>query len=193
MILGVILSFELFLSSAEAGAIVSPEVSPKAALKSLDKLLDELKILEEGRQEGLKNATGNPKYKTDPRMVEFLSALSLVDSLFVVYHKYYNAINTLIHSDEKSAAAHEALATIKTSRQQSIQLAKVIQTRAGNFKLDSPGLSADKNLNFLQTVFEATHLKNEEIEAQLRTDFYSSPFTKYMTDMPVMPDVSDIS
>nr|XP_018896142.1 PREDICTED: uncharacterized protein LOC109029892 isoform X2 [Bemisia tabaci] len=163
-------------------------VSRKAAPKSAGQLMSELQVLEKIRQDSLKKAFGNPKYKADPRMMENLSVLSLVDSLFLEYHNYYNAMNKLIRSDEESTAAHQALTTIKSSRERLIKLYKAVTEKGG--KLQKPNVSTDNQMNLLETVFGKTLKKNDEIEAELRVEFEKSPFINHMKNMPNLPNES---
>nr|XP_018905237.1 PREDICTED: uncharacterized protein LOC109035882 isoform X2 [Bemisia tabaci] len=171
-------------------AVPAAVVSQKVAPKIVDQLLNDLREIETYRHEALKKALGNPKFKTDSSMVEFLSVLSLVDSLFVEYRNYYTAMNTLIHSDQKSKDAHEAMESIKRSTKRSFELDKTIKTKSE--KLYPPNLSVTGPTDLLQALFESTLEKNEEIEAELRTEFYSSPFTKNMKEMPQIPEMAEI-
>nr|XP_018905229.1 PREDICTED: uncharacterized protein LOC109035876 [Bemisia tabaci] len=180
----------LFVASTLAFAdarVVPAAVSPKASLESVDRSLNELKIIEMGRQEALKKALGNPKLKAD-YMIEFLSVLSMMDSLFTEHRKYYDAMNKLIHSDAKSTAAQEALATIKSSRERSIKLNEAIDASSG--KLNLPSTSMDSQLRDLQNLYEKTLEKGDEIEAELHIAFDKSPLKKLMKKMP---DISDES
>ena len=80
-------------------------VRQKVVTKSAQQLLNDLQVLENDRKAALKKALED--FKADSHKMETLSVLSLVDSLFVEYRNYYNAMNTLIHSDEKSTASHQ--------------------------------------------------------------------------------------
>ncbi|CAH0382795.1 unnamed protein product [Bemisia tabaci] len=188
MILGVILFVASVLAKVAARA-VPVAVSQKSAPKIVDRLLNDLKVIEKDRQEALKKAIGNPTFKADSRMVELLSILSLTDSLFVEYRHYYEAMNTLIHSDAKSKAAHEAMETIKRSIKRSVKLNEIIKMKGE--KLNPPNINMDGLTEFLQSLFENTLEKTDEIEAELRAEFYSSPFTKNMKKMPQIPEIPE--
>nr|XP_018905234.1 PREDICTED: uncharacterized protein LOC109035879 isoform X2 [Bemisia tabaci] len=186
MILIVILSAASLLVGADA-KVIPDVVRQKVVTKSAHQLLNDLQVLENDRKAALKKALED--FKADSHKMEPLSVLSLVDSLFVEYRNYYNAMNTLIHSDEKSAASHQALETIKKSREQLVQLYKTVTEKQEKLQ---ESMSTDSQMNLLETLLGKTLQKNDEIEAQLRVEFNDSPFINNWKNMPDLPNVSPL-
>nr|XP_018896005.1 PREDICTED: uncharacterized protein LOC109029809 [Bemisia tabaci] len=181
MLLTVILCAAFVISDVCARAVPAA-VSPEPATESVDKLLDDLKVIEKDRKAHLKKALRKPKFMADPNTMEKLSVFSMVDSLFIEYHNYYDAMNTLVHSHEKSTDSHEVLATIRSSRERLIQLYKAITAKQE--KLHRPSKGPDSHMHLFTTIFKDTLRKNVEIEAQLRVEFENSPFIKHVKNIP---------
>nr|XP_018905220.1 PREDICTED: uncharacterized protein LOC109035867 [Bemisia tabaci] len=108
MIFAAIQSAASALASVAAWAVPG-ESSSTAATESLHRLLNELKLLEKDRQKELNKALGNQEFMRHKPMIEFLSILSFVNWLFMEYLCYYDAVNTLIHSDEGSEASRKVI------------------------------------------------------------------------------------
>nr|XP_018905217.1 PREDICTED: uncharacterized protein LOC109035864 [Bemisia tabaci] len=181
------------IQSAAASALASVaawavpvQSSPTAATESVNRLLNELKLLEMDRQKELNKALGNQKFMRYYLMTEFLSVLSFVDSLFMEYRSYYEAVNSLIHSNEESEASRKAIEIIKRSTQLAIQLNEFIRTNGE--KLSPPKLNVTGQTDHLQALFKSSLEKNEEIEAQLRPKFSGSSLTKHLKDVPHLPE-----
>ncbi|CAH0382794.1 unnamed protein product [Bemisia tabaci] len=185
MIFAAIQSAASALASVATWAVPG-ESSSTAVTESLHRLLNELKLLEKDRQKELNKALGNQEFMRHKPMTEFLSILSFVDCLFMEYLCYYDAVNTLILSDEGSEASRKAIKTIDASTEQVVQFNNIVKSQGE--KLSPPNLRMSGQTDHLQALFKSTIEKNEEIEAQLRPKLSDASFKERMKDLPHLPE-----
>nr|XP_018905218.1 PREDICTED: uncharacterized protein LOC109035865 [Bemisia tabaci] len=180
MIFAVISSAASTLASVAKWAIPWA-ISATEIAEIVIQLLKELELLRKDRQVALNGALGDRNFMREPSMIEFLSILSFIDSLFEEYYRYHDAMNTLLHSDENSGAAHEAMETIKRSKQRSSLLNELIKSKGE--RLSPPNISVTGQIDHLQTLFKSSLEKIEAIGGHFRSKFNCSSLPKHIKDM----------
>nr|XP_018895993.1 PREDICTED: uncharacterized protein LOC109029802 isoform X2 [Bemisia tabaci] len=167
----------------------APQVDLKVIEKSFGHLVNGLKGIELWRREILTNAQENPKSllekkadKENAPLVESFQLLNEIDSYLIKARKYYQAINTLIHSDENSLDAKQTVATISKLRERLIHIKDTVQERGKAFK-PATNVPQDSELHLLKAAFDATAAECLAIEKDLRDMTKNSPYKKYLKDI----------
>ncbi|CAH0382796.1 unnamed protein product [Bemisia tabaci] len=159
-----------------------PQVDLKVIENSFGHLVNGLKGIELWRREILTNAQENPKYKENAPLVESFQLLNEIDSYLIKARKYYQSINTLIHSDENSLDAKQTVATISKLRERLIHIKDTVQERGKAFK-PATNVPQDSELHLLKAAFDATAAECLAIEKDLRDMTKNSPYKKYLKDI----------